>query len=130
MWDTLIRETSLDFVVITNSNMHTSCAYEITQAGGSSGLVLYLSTVLPVMTLFDPRMRRALPRDALEPGTREATDHFSAIGFRYLSDRVCRTVSPYTDPEFDYPLVYFEMLFEWIEGEEMFAPVERLSPWR
>lgn len=130
VWDSLMRESALDFVAITNSNIHTSCAYDIAQAEVHDAFRLYLSTVIPVMTVFDPRARRAIPQDALNAHLRQAIDQFGVIGFRYLDDRICRTLSPYIDPEFEYPLVYFEMLFEWFEGEEMFGPAERFSPWR
>jgi len=129
VWDPLLEASSLEFATITNSNMHTSCAYEILRSGELIGMVVYVSTVIPAMTIFDSRTKAAVAEDVLDADLRQAVEGLKVIGFRYIEDRLCRTLSPYIDPDFGYPLVYFEMLFEWFQGEEMFGPDERLSPW-
>lgn len=128
-WDHLVGLSSLEVATITNSNIHTSCAYEVLASGKPTGVVVYLSTVIPAMTVFNSHARRAAVRATLDMGVRQALELFEAAGFRYMEDRLCRTMSPYVDPDFGYPLVYFEMLFEWFQGEEMFSQDERLPPW-
>lgn len=129
VWDSLVSGLPLRLTSVTNSTIHTACAYEIGFDGRPSGIFLYLSTVLPAMTIFEESTRRCLDRDSLCRDVGGAIVRLEGIGFRYVNDRLCRTVSPYRDPEFDYPLVYFEMLFEWFEGEEMFNPSDRITPW-
>ncbi len=132
VWDSVVSGLPLRLTSVTNSTIHTACAYEIDFDGRPSGDFFPLPLDSSSGDDDFSRSRRGdVSIETRFAGTSGgAIVRLEEIGFRYVNDRLCRTVSPYRDPEFDYPLVYFfEMLFEWFEGEEMFNPSDRIAPW-
>ncbi|SDE02397.1 hypothetical protein [Glycomyces harbinensis] len=108
VWDDLVA-AALSPVArpVTDSNMNTSCVYEVDGEG-----TLYVSTVLPFVIAWDAE-RRAFS-DTAPPWA----EHLTGFGFAYMDSSSTRTLSPYVDAEADRRITYFELLFEWIEGSD------------
>lgn len=103
--------------VVTDSNMNTSCVFEVDPHDD----VLYLSTVLPFFTVWSGSQCL----DQCPDWAKRLTSH----GFSYLGSRVTETLSPYRDDEAERRLTYFEMLFEWTEGSDGPSSQELIDPW-
>lgn len=121
IWDEVVaQELTLPSRVITDSNMHTSCVYEV----GTKGDVLHLSTVLPFVAVWSAPERRYV--DRLPPWA----ECMRGMGFSHLGERAAQTLSPYRDDDADRRITYAELLFEWTEGSDG-PPIETLiDPWK
>lgn len=121
VWDDLVRRVvDRPVTPVTDSNMHSSCVFDV----GANGDALDVSTVLPVFVVWSGVERRYLdeaPRWA---------DGLVDVGFRFMGSAVTRTLSPYRDADADRRLTYFEILFEWIEGSDGPPAGELVDPWR
>lgn len=120
IWDEIVTRTvEAEVRVMTDSNMHTSCVYEV----GADGDSLLLSTVLPFSTVWSRCENRYLD----DPPS--WAERFQDLGFAHLGERAARTLSPYHDDEADRRLTYAELLFEWTEGSD--GPPEHalFDPW-
>ncbi len=105
--------------VVTDSNMNTSCVYEV----GTVGEVLFVSRVLPFVTVGGGRASGYMD------SCPEWAESLVELGFSYLGSAAARTLSPYRDDESDRRITYFELLFEWIEGSDGPTGHDLVDPW-
>ncbi len=120
-WDALVAAlVGGDLVTVTDSNMHTSCVYDVRDERA----VLHVSTVLPYVIVWSDVERRFL--DTCPDWATPLTD---AV-FSHLGSACTRTWSPYRDDEAERRITYFELLFAWIEGSDGPPADETVDPWR
>lgn len=121
VWNDLVEDLlGSEVEIVTDSNMNTSCVFEIP----SRQACLYVSTVLPFFVVWSAADRRFL--DYCPDWVAILTKY----GFLYLGSSSTRTLSPYRDEEADRRITYYEILFEWIEGSDGPAEHELINPWQ
>ncbi|WP_448630637.1 hypothetical protein [Cellulomonas soli] len=131
VWDELVLDEAGRgrYRAVTDSNINNACVYELASEPAASGPTVYVSTLLPAMTVFDWRHRRALDVGALALPEQSLVARLGELGIRYVDDVLCRTRSPYRDDVDDHALTYFEVLFEWVDASSPFEDHGTVAPW-
>lgn len=120
IWDSLVMSLiATPARVVTDSNMHTSCVYEISREGDC----LLISTVLPYFAIWDESQRCFV--DQVPSWATCLLD----VGFSFLGERASFTLSPYRDEKAGRRLTYSELLFEWTEGSDAPSGMPLTDPW-